>query len=208
MDKNMAAPNKAIIFDFGGVLLRWDPRRLFQRSFPEGPQAVEAFMDEIGFVEWHIQQDLGRPFVEAIAERTAKFPHYAHILADYDTCYEDAVIGSIDETVEILRQVKQAGYPLYGLSNYPTEKFALARRRYEFFGWFNHILISGEVRLVKPDPAIFHLLLERIGHKAEDCIFIDDSGPNITSARALGFTAIHFSSPEQLEQELHRLGIL
>ena len=200
--------DKAIIFDFGNVLLRWEPRRLFQRSFPEGPQAVDAFMHEIGFAEWHLEQDRGRPFAEAIAEGSAKFPQYAHVFPDYDTCYEDAVAGPINDTVEILRRLKQAGYPLYGLSNYPAEKFSLARQKYAFMAWFDDILISGAVGLVKPDPAIFRLLLTRIGRTAQSCIFIDDSRPNIDTAQELGFTAIHFTSPEALEDELGVLGIL
>jgi len=204
----MKTTDKAIIFDFGNVLLRWEPRRLFQRSFPEGPQAVDAFMHEIGFAEWHLEQDRGRPFAEAIAERSAKFPQYAHVFLDYDTYYEDAVAGPIHDTVEILRRLKQAGYPLYGLSNYPTEKFPLARQKYEFMTWFDDILISGAVGLVKPDPAIFRLLLTRIGRTAEACIFIDDSSINIDAAQELGFTAIHFTSPEILEKELNALDIL
>ena len=204
----MAPPTRAIIFDFGNVLLQWDPRRLFQRHFPAGPQAIDAFMQEIGFTEWHLEQDKGRPFADAIAERSAKFPQYAHILADYDTCYKDAVAGSIADSVKILRSLKQAEYPLVGLSNFPTEKFALARKTYEFFAWFDEIVISGEVGLVKPDPAIFQLLLRKIGRAAQDCIFIDDSQANITSAQQLGFTAIQFHSPGQLQQELLKLGIL
>lgn len=199
---------KAIIFDFGNVLLQWDPRRLFQRHFPAGPQAVDDFMREIGFVEWHLEQDRGHPFAEAIVEHSAKFPQYAHILADYDSFYKDAVVGAIPDSVAILRSLKQAGYPLYGLSNYPAEKFPLARETYEFFAWFDEIVISGEVGLVKPDPAIFQLLLRKIGRAAQDCIFIDDTQANITSAQQQGFTAIQFHSPGQLQQDLLKLGIL
>jgi 2-haloacid dehalogenase len=204
----MILPAKVIIFDFGNVLLTWEPRKVFARSFPAGPQAVDAFMNEIGFVEWHVEQDRGRSFAEAIAEHSAKFPQYAHIFPDYDTCYEEAVGGPISGTLEILRRLKQAGYPLYGLSNYPTEKFALARRKYEFMSWFDDIVISGAVGLVKPDPAIFRLLLAKIGRAAEECIFIDDSSANIVAAQELGFIAIQFHSPEQLERELRALGIL
>jgi len=199
---------KAIVFDFGGVLLGWEPRRLFQRFFPEGPQAVDAFMSEIGFAAWHVEQDRGRPFAEAIAAHSAKFPQYAHIIPDYDTYYEEAVGDAISDSVDILRRLKQAGYPLYGLSNYPSEKFRLARRRYEFLGWFDDILISGDVGLVKPDPAIFRLLLAKIGRAAQECIFIDDVSANVAVAQGLGFTTIQFRSPEQLEQELRALEIL
>ncbi len=199
---------KAIIFDFGNVLLNWDPRRPYERFFPEGPQAVDAFLAEIGFMEWNREQDLGRSFAAAVAAHSAKFPQYAHIIPAYDTHYEDSIVGSIEGTVEILRKLKDAGYPLYGLSNYSTEKFQLVREKYTFFDWFDDILISGAVKMVKPDPTIFHLLLTQIGRSANECVFIDDSISNIISAHELGFTAIQFHSPEQLEQELSALGIL
>jgi 2-haloacid dehalogenase len=204
----MTSSKPAIIFDYGNVLLDWDAHRIFRPYFPGGDKDIDAFFAEISFMEWHRQQDAGRPFAEAIAELSARFPQYAHILPDYDTRYADSISGPIDGTVEILRRLKQAGLPLYGLSNYPAEKFKLDRPKYEFFNWFDDMVISGEVRLSKPDPAIFQLLLKKIGRRAQECIFIDDSHANITTARELGFTAIQFQSPAQLEQELHSLGIL
>ncbi len=199
---------RAIVFDYGMVLLEWDPRRIFQRAFPAGPQAVEAFLEEIKFMEWHKQQDNGRSFAEAIAEHSAQFPQYAHILPVYDTSWSESVVGPIEGTVKILQRLKRAGYPLYGLSNYPAEKFRLDRARFEFFDWFDDMVISGEVRLSKPDPAIFNLLLNKIGRSAQECIFIDDSTANVISARQLGFGAIQFRSPEQLEEDLQKFGIL
>jgi 2-haloacid dehalogenase len=204
----MRHPYKTIVFDYGRVLLVWEPRRIFQHFFTDKPEAVDAFLSEISFMEWHGEQDRGRTFAAAIAEHSAKFPQYAHILPAYDTFWGNSVVGPIDGTVEILRRLKQAGYPLYGLSNYPAEKFRLDRQRFEFFDWFDDMVISGEIRLTKPDPAIFHFLLAKIGRTAQECIFIDDSGPNVASARELGFTAIQFHSPEQLELELQKLGIL
>jgi len=204
----VTVPTKAIIFDYGNVLLDWDARRIFLPFFPGGRQDVDAFFAEIGFTEWHRQQDGGRPFAEAIAELSAKFPQYAHMLPDYDTRYADSISGPIAGTVEILRRLKQAGVPLYGLSNYPAEKFKLDRPKYEFFNWFDDMVISGQVHLSKPDPAIFDLLLDKIGRPSKECIFIDDSPPNIAAARKLGFTAIQFHSPEALEAELRRLNLL
>jgi 2-haloacid dehalogenase len=204
----MTLPTKVIIFDFGNVLLNWDPRGPYQRFFPEGPQAVDAFLAEIEFMDWNREQDRGRSFADAVAERSAKFPQYAHIIPAYDIHYEDSIVGPIEGTVEILRRLKDGGVPLYGLSNYSTEKFQVVREKYVFFNWFDDILISAAVGLVKPDPAIFRLLLTKIGRSAEECIFIDDSSANIVAAQGLGFTAIQFHSPEQLEQELGILGIL
>lgn len=199
---------KAIVFDYGGVLLDWDPQRIFAPFFPGGAPEIEAFFDEIGFVEWHKQQDNGRSFAEAIAERSALFPQYAQALAAYDSRYDDAITGTIDGTVAILKRLKQAGYPLYGLSNYPAEKFKAHRPKYAFFDLFDDMVISGQVKVIKPDPAIYRLLLEKIGRPAEECVFIDDSAANITAAQTLGFTGIQFHSPMQLERELNNLGIL
>jgi 2-haloacid dehalogenase len=97
---------------------------------------------------------------------------------------------------------------LYGLSNWSVEKYELVRPKYEFFSWFDTILVSGEVKLIKPDPRIYAVLLERIGRKPEECVFVDDSQVNITTADQLGFKTIHFLSPEGLEDELRALHIL
>jgi len=204
----MASTKPAVVFDYGNVLLDWDAHRIFEPFFPGGRPAIDAFFDEIGFVEWHRKQDAGRPFAEAIAELSARFPRYAHILPDYDARYADSISGPIPGSVEILRRLKQAGFPLYGLSNYPAEKFRLDRPKYEFFGWFDDMVISGEVLLSKPDPAIFQLLLAKIGRSAQECIFIDDALANVTTARELGFIIIQFHTPEQLEKDLQQLGIL
>ena len=204
----MTPPIQAIIFDYGGVLLRWDPRRIFQRFFPEGPQAVQAFLDEIGFMEWNLQQDAGRSFAEAIAEHSLRFPQYAEILRAYDTDWGNSIFDSIPGSVAILRRLKQAGYPLFGLTNYSAEKFGLDRRPYDFFDLFDDMIVSGEVGVCKPDPAIFELLLAKIGRPAQECLFIDDVFRNVEGARRLGINAVQFQSPEQLESDLHVLGVL
>jgi 2-haloacid dehalogenase len=198
----------AIIFDYGGVLIDWDPRYLYRKVFAGDEQAVERFLKEVRFFEWNIQQDAGRSFHTAIAEVCARYPHYCEQIKAYDERYEESISGPIWATVEILRELKDAGYPLYGLSNWPAEKWRQVSPRYEFFGWFDDIVISGEVKLAKPDPAIFLLLLERIGRPAEECLYIDDALHNIEAARELGFQTIQFESPEQLGRDLKRMGIL
>ncbi len=110
--------------------------------------------------------------------------------------------------MQILGDLKQAGYPLYGLSNWPDEKWQLVRPKYDFFGLFDDILISGQVKLAKPDPRIFSLFLERIERPAEQCLYIDDSPNNIQVSGQMGFQTIHFRSAEQLRAELSERGIL
>jgi 2-haloacid dehalogenase len=111
---------KAIIFDFGGVLLDWDPRYLYQRYFPEQPGAMEQFLAEINFYEWNAQQDKGRSFADGIAELSAQFPWHAHLIQAYFDCWEDSISGPITGTVDILHRLKQNGAPLYGLSNWSS----------------------------------------------------------------------------------------
>lgn len=192
----------AIVFDFGGVLMDWNPRYLYRKLFNHDEQAMERFLVEVGFFEWNQQQDAGRPFSEAVAELSARHPQYCDLIRAYDERYEESLSGPIMETVDILRQLHSSGFSLYGLSNWPAEKFQGVRARYDFFRWFDGIVLSGEVRITKPDPRIFHLLLEQIGRPAQECLLIDDSIHNIATAQALGFQTILFHSPQELEKQL------
>jgi 2-haloacid dehalogenase len=198
----------AIVFDFGGVLIDWDPRYLYRKIFAGDSAAVERFLAEVDFFSWNRQQDGGRPFSVAIAELCRQFPQHADLIRAYDQRYLESLAGPIQPSLAILHALKQAGWPLYGLSNWPAEKFALVRPKYAFFDWFEDILISGEVGLAKPDPRIYQLFLARSGRKAGECLFIDDSAHNLVTAGQLGFTTLLFTSPDQLAHDLHQLGLL
>ena len=198
----MTAKIKAVVFDFGGVLLGWNPRKLFSRFFPAQPQAMEDFLAEISFMEWNAQQDKGRSFTEAVASHAKQFPHHAHVINAYQKNWKESITGAIEGTVELLRTLKETGISLYGLSNWSTETFAMVRHEFDFFNLFDEIILSGEVKLIKPEPEIFELFLQKIGKPADQCLFIDDSEPNIVTARKLGFDTVHFVSPEHLKNEL------
>jgi 2-haloacid dehalogenase len=204
----MTNPKPAIVFDFGGVLVDWDPHYLYRPFFDGDDAAIDRFMQAIGFHEWNLRQDGGRSFAEGVSVLSKQFPQYADLIRAYHEHYEEAITGPIWGTVEILRILKEDRSPLYGLSNWAQEKFELVRPKYDFFNWFDDILISSTVNLVKPDPQIFTLFLDRIGWAAADCVYIDDSAANIVTANQLGFTTIHFQSPEQLAKELRLLGLL
>ena len=200
-------PITTLIFDFGGVLIEWNPRNFYRRYF-DTPQAMEEFLAEVDFMAWNAQQDKGRPFAEGVAELTAKFPQHSRLIHAYHERWEESIGEPITATVKIVQRLKQAGWPIYGLSNWSTETFPIIRQRHDFFDILDGYLISGEVKLVKPEPAIFQVMLDKIGRTAQECLFIDDALPNIETARKLGMTAIHFQSPAQLEAELEQLGIL
>ena len=197
----------AIIFDFGNVLLEWNPWYVYRRHFHD-EEAMKKFFQEVDFVAWNAKQDKGRTFKEGVADLSAQFPHHAQLIQAYHEHWQDSIGDAITGTVEILKRLKHAGYPLYGLSNWSAETFPFAREKYDFFDMFDDMVISAEVGFVKPEPEIYHLLLEKIGKPANECLFIDDSLANIEQAKGMGFVTIHFTSPEQLEIELRQMEIL
>jgi len=203
-----SASIQVIVFDFGGVLLDWNPRNLYRRFFDD-PRRMEEFLSEIHFAEWNHEQDKGRPFAEGVAELSARFPQHAGLIRLYYERWEESVSGLIPGSVEILRQLKAGGrHRLYGLSNWSAETFPIARRKYDVFDLLDGYVISGQVGLAKPDPAIFHYLAERLGCLPSACLLIDDSLPNIETARWLGFQTILFRSAEQLGEALMGMGLL
>jgi 2-haloacid dehalogenase len=200
--------HKALVFDFGGVLLDWNPRHLYKKYFNGDSESMERFLAEIEFNEWNMHQDAGRPFSLAVAELKSKHPKWSELIEAYNTRWEESINGAIQPTIDILLELKEKGHPLFGLSNFSIEKFKLVRHRYAFFDWFEDILLSAEVKLVKPDPAIFRALLDRIQREPGECLLVDDSAPNVEAACKLGMDAIQFRSPEQLKAELAERKIL
>jgi len=191
----------AIIFDFGNVLVKWDARNLYKRFLPD-LEAVDSFLEEIRFHEWNARLDAGYPFKEGVAELCEQFPQYSTLIQAYDTYWEESITEPIGESIRILRSLKKAGWNLYLLSNFSVEKFELIQNRFDFLGCFDDMIISGAHKIVKPHPAIFELTLKRIKRKAQECLFIDDSMPNIQTAIKLGLHTIHFQTPEQLRTDL------
>jgi len=204
----MTTQIKAIIFDFGNVLLEWNPRNVYQRYFPDDPEGMERFFKEVNFADWNLQQDKGRPFAEGVAILSQQFPHHSHLIQAYHDHKIESDSGSKADKVRILKQLKKARYSLYRLSNWSAETFPYARKKYDFFDLLDDIVISGEVGHIKPDPEIFQIMLEKVGRPAQECLFIDDSLTNIKQAQKMGFATIHFQSPEQLETKLRELKIV
>jgi len=203
----MTTDIQAILFDFGNVLLEWNPRRVYRRYFPD-EEAMEQFLHEVNFMEWNAQLDKGRSFSEGVAVLSRQFPHHSDLIQAYHDNWEESIGDYLEGTVAIMKRLKQAGYALYGLSNWSAETFPIVRDRYDFFRLLDDIVISGEVGSIKPEPDIFKIMLERIGKPAQQCLFIDDSLANIEQARRMGFGTIHFQSPEKLEKDLYKLQLL
>lgn len=195
-----------IVFDLGAVLIDWNPRHLYRKLFDDDAE-MEMFLRDICTPEWNAEQDRGRTWAEAVALLSAEHPEHSTLIHAYKDRWEDMLAGPIDGTVDILERLKNDGYEIHALTNWSAETFPIARARYDFLERFETILVSGEEGIKKPDAQIFHLLLQRIDHPAERCVFIDDSTKNIEAASKLGFDAILFEDPGRLQDALSARGI-
>ncbi len=208
MSKDKQNKKPIIVFDLGAVLIDWNPRYLYTKMFPNNETEMEYFLAVVCPSAWNVKQDEGRPLSEATAERIALYPEYENYIRAYYGRWEEMVDAAIPGTVKILAALRDAGYRLTALSNWSAETYPLVYKRFEFLSWFDTVVLSGAEKVAKPDPAIYEILLHRINATAADCLFIDDSEPNIAAATRLGFQTIHFTSPERLHSDLCERKIL
>jgi HAD superfamily hydrolase (TIGR01509 family) len=194
-----------VVFDVGNVLLHWDPRLLYRKLFTDEAK-VEWFLREVCSPSFNLELDGGRSFSEAIAELTGRFPDYAEEIRAYDDRWLETTQGLMTDSAEILQTLRRNGVGNYAITNFSAEKFSMVRAIYPTLAAFDGIVVSGENNVVKPDPAIYHLLLDRYGLDATDCLFIDDSVKNVAAARAVGMHAHLFESASGLRTELLRHG--
>jgi 2-haloacid dehalogenase len=195
-----------IIFDFGGVLIDWNPRYMYQNEFEENSE-MERFLRRICTEDWNLQQDKGRPLAEGTRILQDKFPEHAVKIQLFYDQWEKMIKGCIPQNVAVLQELKEK-YKLYGLTNWSAETFPVVFKRYPFFKLFDGIVISGEEKLIKPDKKIFERLLERYHLEAKNALFIDDNVNNIQAAKKMGFATIHVQEKTDLKTELHALGLI
>ncbi|HYZ24250.1 MAG TPA: HAD family phosphatase [Rhodopila sp.] len=203
-----ASSSRTVIFDLGGVLIDWNPRYLYRRLFDGDEAAMEHFLAHVCSPDWNLLQDAGRTFVEAEAEAIARHPDKRHLIKAWLPNFNEMISGPITGTVEILRELRSRGTPLYALTNWSAETFVTQPARFEFLGWFQGIVVSGHEKITKPDGRIFRLLLERYNIDSAGAVFIDDAPRNVAGAEAAGIRGIHFTSPDALREELTALGYL
>lgn len=201
----MSKPN-IVVFDVGNVLLRWDPRNLYRKVFSDEAQ-MEWFLSTVCTSQWNVEQDRGRDWDEAVALLVKDYPDHEPAIRAFHERWEETVSGVIEENVALLGRLREAGVPTYCITNFSGPKFRLAQTRYPFLASFDGIIVSGDERLLKPQPEIYNLLLSRYGLEAGSCIFIDDSKANVDGARAVGMHAIHFVDSIDLASELRRHGL-
>ena len=196
----------AVIFDFGNVLVGWDPENLYRRLIPYA-EARRAFLRDICSPAWNLEQDRGRSWAEAIAQLSAEHPQHAPLIEAFHACWDEMVSGPVAEGHDILERVVAAGIPAYGLTNWSAETYGTRQHHLPFVKHMEYVAVSGHLKMVKPDPAIYHHLLEQIDLPPAQCAFIDDNPANIEAARRLGIKAVHFRNDGTALDELRALGL-
>jgi len=184
---------KDVVFDLGGVLVDWNPRHLFLRHMGLEEEAVERFLRDVCSPSWHGAIDAGRHFEDAADEVRARHPEYRDWIHAYSADWPHMFAGTIEATAALLPRIRAAGYRLHALTNYPGQKIRFLYERFDFMRQFDTIVVSGLLRVAKPDPEIYRRLLQTIG--AQTCVFIDDRHENVEAAQSIGIRAIHFDLP-------------
>ena len=198
-----------IIFDLGGVLLDWNPEYLYAKIIEDDQEKMDWFLQNICTTEWNMEQDAGRSFKEGTDLLLDQYPQYESWIRAFYVRWNEMLKGDINDTVLTLNKLNALSeLKLYALTNWSVETFPIAEARFPFFKLFEGIVVSGMENTRKPFPQIYQILLNRYQLEAEKCLFIDDNKDNVEAARLMGMAAIHFNRPDQLNEELHQMGIL
>ena len=195
---------KNVVFDFGGVLVDWNPHHLYDKYFGSSEKAT-WFLENICRYSWNLQMDKGKPFSEGVAELQAIYPEWSEAIGIYHTRWIEMMGGEVEGTPDLLRRLKAAGYRVFGLSNWSMETFPLVRDEFPIFKELEGKVISGEELMVKPEPEIYHCLFKRYGLVPEESIFVDDNADNVAASIREGMPAIRFVGAQELERELREV---
>lgn len=198
---------KAVIWDVGNVVVRWNPRTLYSQIFPE-PVACDRFLSSVCTMIWHVNHDLGVTFADNRVALIEQHPEFRAEIEAWETRWWDMFSGTIPESEAAIEALHEAGVPQYGLTNMSEETFEGTMAMSPAFGRLADIVVSGREGMIKPDPRIYALTCERFGLAPQDIFFIDDSLANVTSARAFGIDTLHFTDPAALRPALEARGLL
>lgn len=198
----------AVIFDVGRVLYDWDPRFLYRRLIDDD-RALDAFVRDVVTHEWHFQHDAGRDFADTSAELTALFPEHAELIRAWGPRFLESIGDPIPGMHALVDELHARAVPLFAITNFSHEVWPPFRaREAAMFDRFRDVVVSGDEKLVKPDPAIYRLALDRFGLEAAETVFIDDNAANIAGAQSVGLIGLHFTGEPTLRRELETLGLL
>lgn len=199
---------RAVIFDVGQVLYQWDPRFLYERLIADD-RALDAFLSTVATRAWHFQHDEGRPFAETSVELIAEFPEHEALIAAWGPRFNEMIPAPIPGMIALVEQLDAAGVPLFAITNFSGEFWKPFRdREAAVFDRFRGVVVSGDEKLLKPDPAIYALALERFGLEAGEALFVDDNEANVEGAKRAGIHAVLFTDAAAFRAELVKFGLL
>lgn len=197
---------EAVVFDVGKVIVEWDLALLYRDLIPD-PAERDWFVATVVTPEWHFQHDAGRPLAEMVRERQAEYPEHAALIAHYAANFNQSIPGPVSGTLQIIETLDAAGVPLFAITNFGADLWRHFRPEWPVLDRFRDIVVSGEEKIAKPDPAIYHLAAQRFGFTPAALLFIDDSLANVEAARALGWNAHHFRDALSLREALREFGL-
>ena len=196
-----------IIFDLGGVLVDWNPEYVFLKEFKGDRKKMKWFLENICTMDWNEQMDAGKLIKDATNEKIKEFPHHEHLIRMYYGKWENMLKGEISDTVNILKALHSTDYKLFALTNWSAETFPVAIKRFDFLKLFDGIVVSGQIKMLKPEKEIYEYILNKYKLKSSECIFIDDRLSNVKGAELVGMHGIKFDSSQQMKSELKKYNI-
>jgi 2-haloacid dehalogenase len=205
--RNITHTIKAVVFDVGNVLFFWSLRVLFEKLIDD-PRERDWFLSNVVTEEWHFQHDAGRPLSDMVAERKAEFPSHAHLIDAYAERFNETIYAPVPGMAEIVGELAARNVPIFGITNFGAEFWAGFRPTKSIFDYFEDIVVSGDEKMMKPDPAIYELALRRFGLAPGEGLFVDDRIENVDGSHANGFVGHHFTDAATLRADLNRLQLL
>jgi len=197
----------AVVFDVGNVLYHWDPAALYA-ALIDDPAELSWFLANVVTPTWHFQHDAGRSFADTSAELRAQFPHYHALIDAWGPRFDETITGPVAGMIELVEALDAAAIPLFAITNFSAEFWApFHDKRADVFDRFQDVIVSGDEKLMKPDPAIYHLAHARFSLKPGEALFIDDRLENVLAAEANGFIGHHFTDYQRLKPTLASLGL-
>ena len=191
------------LFDLGGVFFDWDPKFFFTKIISDKDE-MDFFLTKVCNDDWNLAQDSGRSIEDGEKDIIKKFPEYENLIRQYYPNHRKMIKGTFQSSVDILMKLKQNNYECFVLSNWSAETFIDIPKELKFMNNFDGLLISGEDKLVKPDPKIYLLAIDRFNLDPQNTVFIDDKLVNINAAKKLGFKTIHLTNPNIIESEINK----
>ena len=201
-------PVSAVVFDVGNVLYGWDPEAFLVRQIADDDARLR-FIEDTDLYAWHETLDGGRPYAEAAAELNEKFPQYAALISAWSDRFGETITGPVPGVHEIVADLDTRGVPLFAITNFSADFWPpFHAKERAFFDRFRDIVVSGEEKLLKPDPAIYYRALDRFRLRPADALFVDDRMINVEGAEAVGMKAHLFTSAGDLRARLLAEGLL